>query len=611
MTAATSLVLILVAGLACQVVAARLRIPAIVVLIATGLTLGPLTGLITIPLPPETVSELVGLGVAVILFEGAMTLRVGELRRVGHGVRRLTLIGPLVAGVLGTAAAYYVGGLSFPTSCVVGAILVVTGPTVIMPMLRQANLKRDTAALFKWEGIVVDPLGVLLATAVFQAFTITQSEPEEVGGLAFALVASTVIGATVGFLAGVTFRRGWVPSHLKSPLLLALVLLVFSVANAVQDEAGLLSVTVMGVVIGNMALADRESLTAFKEGLTVLLLSMLFIIIPATLTREEIGLLDWRIAAFVLVLMFAVRPLTIALVTWRSRIPRNDRIALGWIAPRGIVAAATAGVFGPAMVASGYDDARLLVPTVFLVIVVTVVVHSITLGPLARRLNLTSGDRNGLLIVGGSPWAVALAQRLTSWGVSVTIADSNYDRLQGARMAGVPTYFGEVLSDEGDDDLDRSRLSYALAATDNDYYNALVARTLGREFELHRSFQLTTAGESVNAKRQLSLGNRGSFAFGDDATYTHLEALHRDGWTFHAAHLTPEFGREAFLARLRERTPDALLIGAVDPQGHFRLHSPDQPVRPGVGAHVIYFAPAGTATAPHGERLVAGLDDHA
>lgn len=594
MTAATTLVVVLVAGLACQVIAARLRFPAIVVLIATGLTLGPLTGLISIPLPPETISALVGLGVAIILFEGAMTLRLGELRRVGSGVRRLTLVGPLIAAVLGTGAAYFVGGMSLPTSCVVGAILVVTGPTVIVPLLRQANLRRDTAALFKWEGIVVDPIGVLLATVVFQYFAISRGAPgSHAGSLILALAAAALIGAGVGYATGVTYRRGWVPTHLKSPLLLALVLLVFSMANLLQDEAGLLAVTVMGVVIGNMTLADREALTAFKEGLTVLLLSMLFIIIPATLTPADLALIDWRIALFVVVLMVLVRPLTIAIATWRSGIPRNDRIALGWIAPRGIVAAATAGVFGPAMVEAGYTDGNLLVPTVFLVIIVTVVVHSLTLGPLARRLKLTSGARNGLLIVGGSAWSVALATRLQQWGINVTIADSAYDRLQRARMAGVPTYFGEVLSEEAEDELDTSRLSYVLAATDNDYYNALVARTLGREFEYHRSFQVAAPGSSGSLKRRLAFDNRGSYAFGDDATLFTLETHLAEGWAFHSARLTPEFGREALLARVRESSPGAVFIGVIDPQGTFRIYAPDQPLRPGLGARVIYFARTG------------------
>jgi len=590
MTAATTLVVILAAGLASQVLAARLRLPAIVVLVVVGLTLGPATGIIAIPLPPETVSEIVGLGVAVILFEGAMSLKVSELRTVGHGVGRLTLLGPPIAFALGTVAALFVGGFSVQTSLVLGAILVVTGPTVIIPLLRQANLKRNVASLLKWEGIVNDPIGVLLATIMFQIVSLSElGNGDLVRGFGLAIVMAIVLGGGVGWLVAKAFQRGWIPTHLKSPALLALVLVVFTLANFVQDEAGLLVVTAMGVVMGNAALSDREALLSFKESLTVVLLSALFIIIPAELSLADIKLLDWRVVAFVLVLMFVVRPVTVLLVTIRSGVPRNERLLMAWIAPRGIVAAATAGVFGPAMVGAGFEDGRMLLPTVFFVILITVVVHSVTLRPFAGRLGLLAGIKNGLLIVGGSAWAASLATKLRENKVAALIADNSYDKLKPARMDSVPSYFGEVLADSADEDMDLAQLSFVLAASDNDYYNALVARELGREFEYHRTFQLATHGESQHRSRRLGFASRGSFAFDGLSDFPTMARRYDQGWRFHVTKAGREFPRERFERALADAK--AVPIGAIDEAGALRLWSPDQPFRPRRDSRVIYFAP--------------------
>ena len=519
-----------------------------------------------------------------------MGLKLGELRRVGSGVRRLTLLGPPVAFVLGTAAAFYVGDFSIQTSLVLGAILVVTGPTVIIPLLRQANLKRDAAALLKWEGIVNDPIGVLLATIVFQMVALRdEGGGALVRGFGLAIIMAVVLGGGVGWLAAKAFQRGWVPSHLKAPTLLALVLVVFATANFVQDEAGLLVVTAMGVVVGNAALSDREALVGFKESLTVVLLSALFIIIPAELSMEDIRLLDWRVLAFIAVLMFVVRPATILLVTLRSPIPRSERLLLAWIAPRGIVAAATAGVFGPAMVDAGFEDGRMLLPTVFAVILITVVAHSLTLKPLARRLDLLAGVKNGLLIVGASAWASGLAAKLRANNVEALVADSSYAKLRPARMDGVPIYFGEVLSETAEDDLDVSRISYVLAAGDNDYYNALVARELGRTFEYHRTFQVATHGESHNHHRRLGFASRGSFAFDGEIDFPTLALRYGEGWQFHITHGGRDFSHERFDRAVRRA--GAVPVGAIDSEGVLRLWAPDQPFRPGRDSRVIYFAP--------------------
>ncbi|WP_159449607.1 sodium:proton antiporter [Demequina sp. NBRC 110057] len=605
MTIASTLVVILAAGLAAQLLAARLRIPAIVVLIATGLILGPISGIVTVPAGSEEVSALIGLGVAVVLFEGAMDLRFGEIERVGKGIRRLTLIGPPVAMILGALAAHYVGGLEWPVAWVLGALLVVTGPTVIIPLLRQANLNKESSSLLKWEGIINDPIGVLLAMLTLQYILITDAGVD--GDLEFisrglgiasvittlvgAIVVAVVLGAGLGYAIGIVFRRGWVPAHLKSPLLLVAVLVISSLADVVVDESGLLAVTLMGIVLGNMNLAEREQLLDFKEGLSVVILSALFIIIPAQLDIDQLLEINWRIIGFVAVLMFVVRPLTVALVTIGSPIRKTDRILMGWIAPRGIVAAATAGVFGPELIEAGYEDGAVFLPTVFLVIIVTVLAHGFSLGWLSRRLGLSAGAKNGLLIVGASPFAQSLAGTLQRLKVSVLVADGTYQRLQRLRMAGVPTYFGEILSEHAERTLETANLSYLLCASDNDYYNALVSRSEGTEFGYHRTFQIATHSESTNEQRRLTFQRRGSIAFDGRFDWFALDERVAAGWSIHTTKLTEDFGWDAWRARQDERGVEWMLVGAVDHEGLFRLYSHDQDFIPAAGATVLYFAP--------------------
>ena len=619
MTLATTLVVILGAGLAAQLLAARARIPAIVVLIATGLVLGPLTGVVSVPANSEEISALIGLGVAVVLFEGAMDLRLSEVRGMRIGIRRLTVLGPPVAMSLGALAAHYVGGLEWPVAWVLGALLVVTGPTVIIPLLRQARLNKESASLLKWEGIINDPIGVLLALMTLQYFLIADADVDPdlesiaqalgvasvVVTLVGAVITAVVLGGAVGIGLGVVFRRGWIPAHLKSPLLLAAVLVVYTVADTVVHESGLLAVTLMGIVLGNMRLADRERLLDFKEGLSVVVLSALFIIIPAQLELGQLREIDWRIALFVVVLMFVVRPLTIALVTIRSPIRWQDRVLLGWVAPRGIVAAATAGVFGPELIDAGYEDGQVFLPTVFLVIIVTVLAHGFSISRLARRLGLASGASNGLLIVGASPWSRSLAGALRGLHVPVLVVDASYQRLQPLRMDGTPVYFGEILSEHAEHTADTSELSYVLCASDNDYYNALVARSQGAEVGFHRTFMIATHGESANEDKRLTFERRGSFAFDGAWDYFELNERVERGWSIHTTKITAGFGWDAWQERQRERGVEWMLVGEVSAEGTFRLFSQDQTFTPETGATVLYFAPDHSKRARAQERADA------
>ena len=593
---ATVFLLIVSAGLASQWLAAQIRLPAIVVLIAVGLVLGPMTGTIALSMPAIELTELIGLGVAIILFEGGMDLKAGEFKREKHGIRRLTLLAPPIAWLLGGLAAHYLAGLSWPVSWVLGAILVVTGPTVILPLLRQARLNKDTASLLKWEGIVNDPVGVLLAVLTFQYFTLAGGGWEQVLlGMGSAMAAAAVFGGLGGWATGWLYRRGAIPAHLKAPLLMVLVLVSYWASNRIQNEAGLLSVTLMGMVIGNMQLVERDSLRRFQENLTVVLLSVLFIVIPSQLELSQLARLDWRVALFVLALLFVVRPVSVGLATVGAPMLREERLLLAWIAPRGIVAAASAGIFGPALVAAGYPDGELLVPLVFLVIIVTVLAHGLTLGRLAQRLKLAASTENGLLIVGASSWSMALAQALRKLKVDVIVTDGSYQRLKPLRMDGINVYYGEILSDHAHHTLELEHLSHLLCATDNDYYNALVCQAQGEEFGHHRTFQLPSHLEAGGGHRQLPLQQRGYSAFSPQATFEQLHQWLHSGWTLQNTKLTRAFDYTTLQAELGTEGQDWQMIGGISPRGSFWLSSSEKSFRPEPGWTLLYFAPPSEA----------------
>ncbi|MDH6594130.1 transcriptional regulator with XRE-family HTH domain [Variovorax sp. TBS-050B] len=358
-----------------------------------------------------------------------------------------------------------------------------------------------------------------------------------------------------------------------------------------QHEAGLLTVTVMGVVIGNMELVERESLQHFKESLTVVLLSVLFIVIPSQLQPSQLGLVDWRMAAFVLAVMLLVRPLAIGLATVGAPMRRQDRLLLAWIAPRGIVAVATAGLFGPALVQAGHADAEKLLPTTFLIVMATVLCHGLSLGRIARRLGLAAGRETGLLIVGASPWTCALARMLQRLQIEVLVVDRQYEALKRARMQGIEVFYGEFLSEQTEESLEVQHLSYLLCATENDSYNALVCKAQGRRMGHHRTFQLAAGRGSGQAAGALSLQQRGYLAFHEGVTYAALEARLEAGWTIQATNLTRAYGWAELTERMGKPGEDWWLIGGVSPGGAFRIYSSEQPFKADAGWTVICFAP--------------------
>lgn len=592
-----AIAMVLSLGMIAQWVAWRIRMPAIVLLSVLGLLAGPVFGWLN---PSDDfgrfLQPVISLCVAVILFEGGLSLQFHELREAASGVRRLVYFGVPLAFGLGSTTAYFVGGLSFPVSLVLGAIIVVTGPTVIIPMLRHAMLNRRTASYLKWEGIINDPIGALLAVLIFQYFVFSgevTALDEVLAGVGRAVLAAVLFGGLPGWLTGKAFRRNYVPEYLKGPTTVALVLAMYTVSNLFQHEAGLLSVTIMGIVMGNMGLPSIQEMRRFKEYITIILVSSVFILLTADLQVDVLQRLNWRHAALVAVLMFVVRPATVWLATIRADLSWKDRLLVGWIAPRGIVAAAVAGVFAPRMMEAGYIDAFLLVPIIFLLIFATVLLHSLSLGLLGRWLGLASRKRNRVVLVGASPWTTELARQLQSLNVGVLLTDTSWHRLREARLNGVPVYYGEILSDSAEESLELNDVGTLLAATSNDAYNALVCTKFGAELGRGQVYQLPMYDTEDDDPRSLARTNRGRVAFGEKAVYEELWSHLAAGWTFQKTSLTEEYGWEEYQDECAEET---IQVAEVSGDGDVSLNSPTRPISPKAGSTVISFGPKKTGS---------------
>ncbi len=586
-----SLILILLAvlGISMQWLAWRFKIPAIILLTIAGLLIGPVFGLMH---PSEDFGNLfhpiIQLGVAVILFEGGLNLRLHELKEAASGVKRLVTVGVALSWILGSLGAHFIGALSWPVALIFGAIVVVTGPTVIIPLLRQAKLKRSTASLLKWEGIINDPTGALLAVLIFGYFSNAGTGDainEMIGGVSWTLLTGVILGAGCAFFLGHAFKQGWVPEYLKSPVILSAVMVVFGGANFFQEEAGLLSATVFGLVMGNQNLPSMDEMRRHKEYITIFLVSGLFILLTADLDPHLLKQLDWRSAALIAFIIFIARPITVLLSLLGTDVDFKERLLLAWIAPRGIVAAAVAGAFAPALLEKGYAGAEQLVPLIFTLIICTVVLHGLSIGWIARKLDLAFEKSNGLIIVGASPWSINLALILRELDQEVIIVDNSWHRLRNARLAGIPVYFGQILSEVAEYSIEFNQIAYLLAATDNDSFNALVCTRFGPELGRSNVFQLPSIAE--DDPNGFSPTIRGQI-LGDEIFYEDLIRRYFFGWRFTKTRITEEFTYEMCIENYQAETMEIVIIKQ---DGSLIFRSIEKKQKPKSGDIVIAFQP--------------------
>lgn len=560
---------VVVLGIGAQWLAWRLRLPSILLLLLFGFVAGPITGLIH---PDELLGELlfpiVSISVAIILFEGGLTLRLAELPHVGGVISRLISLGALVTWAITAISARYLLQLDWALSVLLGAILIVTGPTVIGPLLRQIQPKGQVGAALKWEGILIDPVGAVLAVLIFEAILVgefAQAPGAIISGVLLTLLVGLGIGIAGAALMIFLLRRFLVPDHLQNAVSLLLVLIAFVVSNELQPESGLLTVTVMGVVLANQRLVSVRHIVEFKENLQVLLIGTLFILLSARVQPRVILELGWMSLVFLGILIVVARPLAIFLTTWRSPLSWQERLFMAWMAPRGIVAAAVASIFAFELVEAGYSGAEQLVPITFVVIVGTVSFYGLTAGLVARWLNLAEVDPQGVLLVGAHPLARAIASTLQQEGFKALLLDTNWDNITRGRMEGLNTYHGNAFSEEVLEELDLSGIGRLLALTSNNEVNSLAAIHFPEVFSRAAVYQLPLGIGGGEVRSELAPQHlTGRFLFGPKMTYSHLMDRFLDGAVVKATTLTEKFDYVDFQTRYNHTAIPLFLITKKD-----------------------------------------------
>ena len=517
-------------GLLCQWFAWRIKLPAILPLLVTGLLLGPVFGVLD---PDALFGDLlfsfISLSVAIILFEGSLTLKRSEFKEIGGVVRKLVSYGALVNASIITIATHYLAGLNWSLSALFGAIMVVTGPTVIMPMLRTVKPNAVLARTLRWEGIVIDPLGALFAVLVFEWIVAQQTSSDLLHvGIVFGETIATgvLLGVAAGYGFGLLLRHRQIPEYLQNFFAIAIVTTTFALSNALTHESGLLAVTIMGIWLANMRGVHTRDILNFKESLTLILVSSLFIILSARLDLTSLLGLGWGAVGILLIMQFVARPIKVFLCTLNSNLSRNERLLLAWVGPRGIVAAAISAVFALKLESLQIENAELLVPLAFSVIIGTVLIQSSTARYLTQALGVNAPDTKGYLIIGANPVAITVAKALKTADVEAILCDTDWHNISAARMAGLNTYYGNAMSEHAELHLDMTALGGMLGLSRNQAVNHSAALRFREDFGSRKVFVLPgSQDQKSHSKHRANEFYAGRTLLGNEWYYRKLYSL--------------------------------------------------------------------------------------
>jgi len=574
-------------SIACQFFAYKIKIPAILPLLVIGIIVGPVTGLINADnLFGDLLFPVVSLAVAIILFEGALTLRFEDLSGHGSMVRNLCTVGVIITWLIVAPVAHFALGMSWEMAFLLGAILTVTGPTVIVPMLRTVRPSSKISNILRWEGIIIDPIGALLAVLVFEYLVATQDAiSHTLYAFGLTLAVGFGIGASIGYLMGQMLRNNWVPHYLINTAILTIMLGAFAGSNLLAHESGLLTVTVMGMFLANMRGVDVDDILEFKETLSVLLISGLFILLASRINIDSIINVGWGSIVVLFVIMFVARPLSVLASSFGTGLNWRELALLSWIAPRGIVAAAVSALFALKLEALNYAQVDLLVPMVFLVIITTVVIQSLTSVKVAEYLKIRSPAANGFLIFGAGQFNRMFAKELREYDIPVLLTDTNWDALRLARMDNISTYFGNPMSDHASRKIDLTAYRRVLIMSPYKQLNPML--TYHFEYEMGKG---TVLGLSNNEQQQRpSHQVAGSYTknlglFAEDITYGKLASWVTKGAKIKTTRLSEEFNYEAYQSEYGER---ALKLAAIDLHGHVQLFTTKNNLKPKADWRII------------------------
>lgn len=535
---------VLVLGVGAQWLAWRLKLPSILPLLAVGILAGPATGLLN---PDELFGPIlfpmVSLGVALVLFEGGMTLRFRDIRGHGAVVTNLVSWGAVLNWLLIAAGAHYLAGLSGDIAMLFAALMIVTGPTVINPLLRTMRAENSVSQVLRWEGIMIDPVGALIAVLVFQYLLTGQNS---LMLFAESVATGTFLGLAGAGSLGLVLRRHWVPEYLLNVLTLAWVVMIFAVSDALVHESGLLAVTIMGVLLGNMRNVSVNEILSFKESLSVLIISMLFVVLGARVDPAEIIATGWQ-GVIILVVILAARPLVVWLSTLRSGYRWQQKALIAWVAPRGIVAAAVSSLFAIRLEESGHAGASTLVALTFMVILATVILQSFTARRMTAALGLAEAEPHGMLFVGANSVARALAKALQEQGYRVKLADTSYEETRAARMAGLEVYYGDPISSHADQFLELSGIGRLFAVSRRSRWNTLACMKFRSEFGPLRVFSLRNSEDRKDTERsRIADEYAPPRLFSPDVTFEKLASLLAGGGEIKTIRLGADFSLDDY-----------------------------------------------------------------
>ncbi|UKM65506.1 cation:proton antiporter [Flavobacteriaceae bacterium GSB9] len=524
---------IIILGILAQWVAWKFKIPAILPLILIGLLVGPIAaeflsedgskwiepiwngkeGLF----PGESLFYFVSLAISIILFEGGLTLRKGEIKNVGPVITKLITIGSIVTFFGGALAAHFVFHLSWEISYLFSSLIIVTGPTVITPILRNIPLKKDVSAVLKWEGILIDPIGALVAVLVFEFISVgaggefTKTALIEFGKI---VLFGTTFGFTFAHALNFSINKKWIPHYLLNVFALASVLGVFVLSDSFAHESGLLAVVVMGMVLGNSNSSYLKELLYFKESLSVLLISILFILLAANINMEDLLLVyNWNAAILFALVVFIIRPVGVFLSTQGSKLKLKEKLFISWVGPRGIVAAGIASLFGLTLADKGVVDAEYITPLVFMIVLGTVLLNATTARLFAQLVGVFLKKSGGILIIGASKVSRLLGHYLENNGRHVVLIDSNERNIEKAKELGLEAITTNIYSDTLMDNIELSDVGYLMALTGNPDINKYAIKKFSKQFGENGSFRLVTTQEMLNEE---NTPKEGLFSHNDD-----------------------------------------------------------------------------------------------
>lgn len=511
-------------GFCCQWLAWRVKLPAILFFLLVGLLLGPTLGVLD---PDALFGDLlfpfVSLSVAVILFEGSLTLKHIELRNIGYTVRNLVTYGALINAIITTIATHYLIGMDWSLAALFGVIMVVTGPTVVMPMLRTVRPNAHVATALRWEGIVIDPLGAIFAVLVFE-FILAQRTGSDWSSvmLIFSQTILTGIGVGVafGYALGLLLRKGFIPDFLQNFAAIAFVASAFALSDSMKHESGLLTVTIMGIWLANMPNVFTRDILNFKESLTLMLVSVLFIVLSARIDFSAMATLGWGALGVFLAVQFLARPAKVFASCIGSDFSLQERTLLAWVGPRGIVAAAVSAVFAIKLNDLGFANAELLVPLAFSVIMGTVILQSATAKYLAGLLGVRESGAGGYIIVGANPVAREIARAMKEVNIKSILCDQDWSNISSARMDGLDTYYGNPISDHAEIHLNIGAYRGLLGMSPRNADNTAASLRFREDFDARNIFVLASSEDKEShEKHKTSRFYRGRTLFGTDISY--------------------------------------------------------------------------------------------